>query len=371
MSGGPFGGGKAPERRCIPVGEWPTADQVAWQAATAPVDIFADVGGERTGQRPHSNDKTAKGYGRWLTFLRLQFGPDVLLEPLEDRITQDRAIAYVEELLALGNKSSTILNRLQELRDMAKILAPARDWSFLARLASKVRARPVPPSHKRARLQTSDKLLGLGFALMEAAAGQSTARKRALDYRDGLMIALLSLCQLRRRNFVALTLGETVRQIHGEWSIMISSDQAKCHAPLEYLWPKDLLAPLACYLAVHRPVLAGRTHKGARKVENELWVSEAGSALKEDAWYWVITTRTKKAFGKSINPHLFRDAAATSLAIFDPEHVRLAAPLLGHGSLSTTEKYYQQAQSLEASRHLGIALMSLRGDKQPQQGKHQ
>ena len=38
------------------------------------------------------------------------------------------------------------------------------------------------------------------------------------------------------------------------------------------------------------------------------------------------------------------------MAIADPEHVRIAAPLLDHRSFTTTETYYQQARTLEAHR---------------------
>jgi integrase len=68
------------------------------------------------------------------------------------------------------------------------------------------------------------------------------------------------------------------------------------------------------------------------------------------AIYDRIRAQTRKAFGKAMNPHLFRDAAATTLAIADPEHVRIAAPVLGHRQLNTTERYYQQATGLEAHR---------------------
>ena len=54
-------------------------------------------------------------------------------------------------------------------------------------------------------------------------------------------------------------------------------------------------------------------------------------------------------FGNSINPHLFRDIAATTLAIYDPDHVTIAAPLFGHRSFATTEKYYEQANTIEAT----------------------
>ena len=82
--------------------------------------------------------------------------------------------------------------------------------------------------------------------------------------------------------------------------------------------------------------------------------------MTEIAIYQAIRGRTKEAFGSPINPHLFRDEAATTLAIHDPEHVRSAASLLGHRHLSTTERYYQQAQSLEAHRAYAKVISELR-----------
>jgi integrase len=80
------------------------------------------------------------------------------------------------------------------------------------------------------------------------------------------------------------------------------------------------------------------------------------------ALYDIIQRRTKEAFGAPVNPHLFRDEAATTLAIHDPEHVRSAAPLLGHRHLSTTERYYQQAQSLEAHREYAKVISARRSN---------
>lgn len=70
--------------------------------------------------------------------------------------------------------------------------------------------------------------------------------------------------------------------------------------------------------------------------------------MTQIAIYDRVRERTEVKFGCALNLHLFRDAAATTLAIADPAHVRLAAPLLGHRTFSTTEKYYQQAKTFEA-----------------------
>ena len=72
--------------------------------------------------------------------------------------------------------------------------------------------------------------------------------------------------------------------------------------------------------------------------------------------------QAEKSLGKAINPHHFRDAAVTTLAVEDPQHVRLASPLLGPRHPGTTERHYQQAQALEAHREFVGVLGKVIGD---------
>jgi integrase len=82
--------------------------------------------------------------------------------------------------------------------------------------------------------------------------------------------------------------------------------------------------------------------------------------MSKNGIYERITKLTLKNLGRSIHPHLFRDCAATSLAIEDPRHVRIAASLLGHRRFRTTERFYIQARNIEASRIMQNFLLSLR-----------
>jgi integrase/recombinase XerD len=59
---------------------------------------------------------------------------------------------------------------------------------------------------------------------------------------------------------------------------------------------------------------------------------------------------------------LFRDCAATSVAIHDPAHIGIASPLLGHRTETTTERFYNQARSVEASRLMQKFLLARRSD---------
>jgi len=198
-------------------------------------------------------------------------------------------------------------------------------------------------------LKLSDELLGLGLSLMEEAT-MAAGLEAAILHRDGLIIALLALVPLRRRNFASLRLDRNLVEINGSWLISLDACETKTRAPLELLWPGELVGPLHTYLNVHRPVLSAINGRWAKRIDNALWVSSHGSPMTEMAIYDRIRRHTAEAFGVAVNPHLFRDAAATTLAIVDPEHVRVAAPLLGHRTFMTTERHYQQAKTFEAHR---------------------
>ena len=76
-----------------------------------------------------------------------------------------------------------------------------------------------------------------------------------------------------------------------------------------------------------------------------------------------IVGRTAAAFGHPVNPHLFRDCAATSIAIDDPQHVRIASQILGHRSAADDRALLQSGPSVEASRRYQDFLVALRQGK--------
>jgi integrase/recombinase XerD len=348
MSGGPYGRGKAPERACLKLKDWPDEDRCLWEEACKPGDLLdAGPGSARANHAIASNRKAEKGYGRWLTYLQIADSDSLAAVPAL-RITPERVRRYVDDLISLNNSTATIIARLRELGEVGRVVAPSLSWAFINALESRIRARHKPARDKR-NLKLSDELLSLGLLLIDKAAAFS-GREAALLHRDGLMIALLALVPLRRRNFAALRLGHNVVAINGLWLITLDETETKTHAPLEILWPEELVAPLRAYLDVHRPLLPAINRRGAKPAGDALWVSSRGSPLSEMAMYLRICKHTQKAFGRAINPHLFRDAAATTLAIADPAHVRVAAPLLGHRTFTTTERHYQQARSFDAHR---------------------
>jgi integrase len=231
---------------------------------------------------------------------------------------------------------------------------PDRDWSFINRMAPKVRARHRP-SRDKINVRPSNKLVDLGFKLIKSAEALN-GFNAAITYRDGLLTAFLALIPLRRRNLVDLVLGRTLVREGSTWVVAFDEDDTKTHAAFEIGVPDVLHEPLETYLEKHRPTLMVGSGRWSRPVEGALWVSKDGSPMTQMAIYDRIRARTNEEFGVAINPHLFRDAAATTMAIADPAHVRVAAPLLGHRSFSTTERYYRHARAQKAHRAFVQAL---------------
>ena len=187
-----------------------------------------------------------------------------------------------------------------------------------------------------------------------------TPLQRATRYRDGLMIALLAARQLRRRNLAGLELDRTLeRRDDGSWWIVLPAAETKTRVALEMPWPEALVPALGTWLATYRPILANATGRWHRPAGAALWVSADGSPMTEMALYDRIIAATRAAFGRSINPHLFRDCAVTSIAIETPADIGIAGPMLGHSGHRTAERNYNQAQSITASRRLQAVLIAI------------
>ncbi len=347
------------KRRCRPLDQWPQWDRSQWQSALQAGDPL-EQGGCRAERSPFSNRAMVKGYGRWLAWLDARGLLDAQVAP-GDRITPDRVRAYVGHLEA-ENASGTVIARIIELRVTAAIMDPGRDWSWIYRFASSMRVRHKPARPKRHRLVHIERLLNLGLDLMEKANNETTTLRRYKTYRDGLMIGLLASRQLRLRNLAGLTLGRTLVQRGDGWWIQIPATEIKTKDPIEEPWPEMLVPHLQTYLADHRAGIAALRAPRTGASSDALWLSMRGPPMTDNGIYDCVVARTSEGLGQSINPHLFRDCAVTSLAIDDPANIGIASCLLGHRTGSTAERYYNQACSVEASRRMQECLLARRND---------
>jgi integrase/recombinase XerD len=218
-------------------------------------------------------------------------------------------------------------------------MTPGMSFRWISRAAGRLRSRGRPVKGKRASLQRPDQLADLGLRLMDDADRAVVTLESAMTYRDGLVIALLAHRPIRAKNLAMIACGKQLVQRDGVWQLLFTDGETKQTRPIEAAFPVELVPRLGRYLAVYRPVLLTRGGRQALAPVSALWVSRDATALGQGTIAHHVRRHTPDTFGVAMTPHLFRDAAATSIAIHDPEHAVNIMPVLGHSTLATSERH--------------------------------
>ena len=170
------------------------------------------------------------------------------------------------------------------------------------------------------------------------------AKSYVLKYRAG--IALLAVCPIRLKNFAALALGTTFKEVDGRWWIVLPASATKSRRAEERCVPEWLNAAIEVYLNQSRPVLLG-----SEPPTNALWVSSStGCAMTAKNLGTLISRVTLQTVGVYVSPHLFRTAAASTAAVYGGNTPYLASAVLNHTDPQTAEEHYNRASSMRASQ---------------------
>jgi integrase/recombinase XerD len=334
--------------------QWPNEDRHRWEEAFRLGDLFDE---ERRGT--HLSEATRNAlrvsYAQYLRFIA-EHHVGLLIKPPEARLDRQLIAEYVG-LLRRTNQDSSIATSLHHLRLALRLICPKEDWSWLLMITKRIAA-AAPHKPKRFGLVSSDRLYLLGIELMDEAAAEAgdqskPSKSTAMQYRDGLLIALLAAIAVRRRTVTALRTGSQLVKSGNLWTLDIPPEDVKGKRALEFTISADLSSRIDLYLKEFRPRLPGADrHTG-------LWPSNKGRPMSSNAIYDTVCKRTKKAFGFSVNLHRFRHAAGTLWSIEDPENIRGIKDLLGHASYEkTSEPHYIISRSRIAGRALANAIDS-------------
>jgi integrase len=193
----------------------------------------------------------------------------------------------------------------------------------------------------------------------EAESPELRALNAAVRFRNGLAIALLAYRPARRANMSNIRIGQHLAMRGASYWITFAAHETKQRNAIEFEVPPSLTAAVDRYLKTFRPVLI-TAPPFCGTAGDAFWVSADGGPLSVQGFYKMIVETTKSGFGESINPHLFRDCAATTVAIDDPGSAAAIAGILGHSSIVTSERHYNQARSIDASRRYQGILAGLR-----------
>lgn len=341
------------KRKVMPMAEWPTNDRQCWERAL----LGGDNGeGAATEWSPSTCRKNELAYGRLLQALDDvgQLDPDG--NPI-DRLTRP-IIAWITEMMeGSGMAPYSIAAILSSLCDTARVMVPDQEWSWL-----RARARAAARNAKSVRNPAAGRvdpgeIFRLGLHIMNEVASLAWRGAGHLSARfgEGLAIAMLtSVPALRSRALRELRPSDLALCDH-YYQLTIRLGTTKTRERTEtYPLPALLTPYIQRYLESHRPaLLEGRQQCDA------LILSGKGRAYS-GSYLWARTVaHTLPAFKLLVGPHRVRHCSATAIATRTPERIIDTKVILGHASLATSQRYYNLAHGLEATRRFQGAMLKV------------
>ena len=332
--------------------EWPDDDQQHWKTIFEPADLF-DEAGRGAHLAPSTREALRASYAQYLRFVS-DHHSELLDRPPEARIDR-QLIAEYASLLRKTNQEPSVVINLRHLRLALRLICPNVDWSWLLTITKRIAA-VAPRKTRKQPLVTIERLYLLGIELMDHAVADARrhgeiSKQTGMEYRDGLLIALLALFILRRRTVTAIRIGKQLVRSGELWALAIPPEDTKNDQALDFSISVDMSRRINVYLEDFRVRLPGAAS------HNGLWASNKRGPMSDSAIYDAVRRRAKKAFGVGVNLHRFRHAAASFWSIQDPVNERGVKDLAGHASYDkTTDKYYVMGQSRLAGRALAKAI---------------
>jgi integrase/recombinase XerD len=345
---------------CVPSADWPGALQEAWTAACRPGRLLRQRGPAANWTEPTKVHVTGS-IGNFLFWSRRteRAMPDVAFA---DLVTPERVMAYAAAR-RVEIRDISVRSRLVGLTRGLAVLFPERDWSWIRRIITSIPdGRAASRQRKQPRIRHSLELFDLGLRLTMQAESETAQCpiKRAVMFRDGLIIAFLAVRPIRRKNAAALVIGVHVVKTGAGWRVFLPAAEVKNRVEYDADIPAEIGNLFDRYLSVYRPILLAAHGQPIEPPIPYLWISWAGKPLSPDAIAQQVCARTTKAFGKSVPPHFFRDCAMTTWAIDLPTKVRGGVHVLGNRSFAVAEGAYNMAGSSVAAVKLQRALASVR-----------
>ena len=342
--------------------DWPAGDQAAWVNARRVADIFDDPG-LASHWRQKTSDTVLRNYSIWLAWLREAGRLTADCSPAA-RAARETLGAFHDWLRARSLSPVTIAGRVRNLREALRVMDPDGDRSAIDHLLVRVEAVAEPVRNKGVRVVSPSLLTQVGIDRMckyRPSPKRPASRVDAERHRDGLIIAFLAARPIRLENLAALELGRHLERRADAYWCRISAEETKDRRDLEFPLPTTLTSHIDVYLSTHRPALL-RGGTSAR-----VWISMRGTPMVDNSIYCRVVVVTRAALGRPINPHLFRDCAATFIAERAPAQVHMIASILGHASLESGERHYNQAGMLSAQAHWIETLAKLRDEPQAEE----
>ena len=334
---------------------WPQPDQILWSGLFRkghPLDV--------AGPLSHLSLISITGmevtWGHWLGWVTRE-RPDLLrLDPLT-RAAPEVLHAWLGSMSHLvpataSFRVNAVLRVLKTLAPPEALIAHRKLALFHERIAD-----ATPSRRKLGRIVATGVLVDAGVAhYLQHQDEASSSIESVYGCRDAMMVTLLALMPMRRHPFANLELGRSLQRAEGGWRVILDGVDLKSGQYWEASVPEPAASLLTHYVDVIRPRLKLPGAQDACR----LWLTKHGTPYGEGYMGVWIKQLTSRLIGVAICPHLFRDCAATTMALSSARDARGIRALLGHASDRTAERHYNQASAVEAGLELQDIVLARR-----------
>ena len=354
---------KAGTRSPLPLEQWPAVDHEAWTRATSAGGLMDDAGEAADWGLPTTKSRR-NGYGRWLMYLSATGQLDADEHPF--RRAHRLLSSYIDALKERGLETRSVWSYVDNIGNALRVMFPDRqeDIAWIRKIVNRLKRVIIPARRIEPDLVHPKRLYRASRALMESAEAlyASDPILAAVRFRDGLLLAFQTACQLRLRNLAMIRIGKHLLAFPSFFWIKFKPEETKAHKPIEKQLPSSLTRSIQRYLEHYRPILLqGRS-------SDVFWINQYGAPLS----YWGVNRRlaiiTKRKVKRTLRSHRFRHCAASYMAIEMPERAA-AIPALLDNSLAAAEGYYIRGQQIAASRWYADLIEDLRKNAQEAQGE--
>ncbi|MEP4767079.1 MAG: tyrosine-type recombinase/integrase [Roseibium sp.] len=321
--------------------DWPEGDRAAWEKLFRAGGVFDDEGAF-SHWSDGSRKKREQSYGQWLSFLARTSPEQLELAP-STRVSRSNVKAYLDGCeRRLAPKS--VLNLISDLFVVTRSFDTLSDWTWLDHLTKRLKYKAdkhaLPP---RAPI-TANEIFDWSFTRIKEVETWNDVSdlRRAIWFRQALMIGFLASRPVRRRSLLSMTVDRHLKAVEDGFTLTFYPEDMKNRQRYSWPLPYALAKPMQRYLLTYRPSLL----KG--KQSSYLWISQYGNPIRPDGFSRELPNLTLRHLGLELRPHRFREIAATSIAEFDPKHVGIIRDILGHATLDMAEKHYNRATGISS-----------------------
>ena len=356
---------KARERKSLrlPLEHWDEDEQVRWNNAFKDEGKLKPKRYLRRHERKQAEDtqsttkaeKYRKLHHQWSSSfrLRVQRGWGMFrhwcTQNNEDPMTPEALSGFAGACLDRGLSPVSVASYAFEAYRAATIMYPEGDWSWQRACCTELEETAVPVKDKLQQYVPPDQLFDFAIDLMNEASHGLTTVSEAIQFRDGLFLALLCCTPKRLSNLATIVIGNNLVlndkgvPEHLYFPTTKNGDESRS------AFPKELIPYHLEWMERFRPCLLKSIAD-----TNAMWIGRDGKPLGTNAFWSQLSRRTGKKFGKAVGPHMVRSCYATFFAEKGPEFMLLVQRALDHRDQRSIAHYQLMAGSFAAARELSL-----------------